>query len=150
MNTAHRKTDRHSSTARRRAARGFTLLECVVAAAMLIVVMALAAQLYAWDARERREVWRRQVAQQEAANLMEQLTARPLSDLTAESLEVLRMSAESSTWLPNGALQVTATEVTAPAAGRRIELQITWEHASGERAAPVRLVGWAFDPGGAP
>lgn len=141
---------RHPSTARRRAARGFTLLECVVAAGMLMVVIALAAQLYAWDARERREVWRRQVAQQEAANLMEQLTAAPPTELSAEALKALRMSAESTAWLPNGALNATASEVTAPAAGRRIELQITWEHASGEPAAPVRLVGWVFDAGGAP
>lgn len=149
MNTAHPSMNERRRPRRRHSVRGFTLLECVVAAAMLIVVMVLAAQLYAWDARERREVWRRQVAQQEAANLMEQLTSSPQAELTAEALDTLHMSAESSTWLPNGILQATATAVTAPAAGRRIELQITWEHASGEPAAPVRLVGWVFDPGGA-
>ncbi|MDZ4783865.1 MAG: prepilin-type N-terminal cleavage/methylation domain-containing protein [Planctomycetia bacterium] len=150
MNTAHFPMHGQRRPRRRRSARGFTLLECVVAAGMLMVVMGLAAQLFAWDARERREVWRRQVAQQEAANLMEQLTAQMPSELTAETLEALRISTESSAWLPHGTLQATATEVTAPAAGRRIELQITWEHASGEPAAPVRLVGWVFGPGGNP
>ncbi len=117
---------------------------------MLLVVMALAAQLFAWDARERREAWRRHVAQQEAANVLERLSADAPTALNAERLDALTLSKESADWLPEGMLRASATEVASPHAGKRIQIEITWRQSSGHPASPVRLTGWAFAPGGSP
>ncbi len=138
------------SALKRRSTRGFTLLECLVAGAMLLVVMALAAQLFAWDARERREAWRRHVAQQEAANVLERVSNDAPGALNAERLGALTLSKESADWLPEGTLRASATAVTSPYAGKRIQIEITWRQSSGHPASPVRLTGWAFTARGSP
>ncbi|HEX8202509.1 MAG TPA: prepilin-type N-terminal cleavage/methylation domain-containing protein, partial [Isosphaeraceae bacterium] len=55
--------------------RGFTLVEMAAAAAILMVAMTLTVQLVGWVATERRAAEQRTRAIQEAANLMERLTA---------------------------------------------------------------------------
>jgi type II secretory pathway pseudopilin PulG len=129
---------------------GFTVTECLVAAAMLAAVMALAAQLFIWDAQQRREAWKRQVAQQEAANVLERLSSLPIESLAADQLEALELSPEARTWLPDGTLAVSATEITAPRPGKRILVEVQWGTPNGAAHAPVRLIGWAFAPGATP
>jgi hypothetical protein len=117
---------------------------------MLAAVMALAAQLFIWDAQQRREAWKRQVAQQEAANVLERLSSLPIESLSADRLGALELSHEARTWLPDGTLAVTATEIDTPRAGKRIQVEVQWGTPSGAAHAPVRLVGWAFAPGVTP
>lgn len=142
-----RPASQRPATVRR---RGFTLLECVVAGALMLVVLALATQLFLWDSRERREVWRRQVAQQEAANALERLSLAPYDAISTKSLAEVRLSEEAQAWLPEGAIQATASDVTVPRTGRRIDVQVRWGAAGDAPIAPVRLSGWRFAPGGAP
>lgn len=139
-----------NACSRRRSSRGFTLIECLVAGAMLLVVMAMAAQLFSWDARERREAWRRQVAQQEAANVLERLSIESPESLSQERFERLALSPESAAWLPEGDLGVSATEFASPRPGKRIRIEITWRQTNGNPAPPVRLTGWAFSLGESP
>jgi prepilin-type N-terminal cleavage/methylation domain-containing protein len=127
---------------------GFTLVECLVAAALLAVVMTLAAQLFVWDARERREVWRRQVAQQEAASVLERFSLTPYEEITEAQVQQIALSPETLNWLSDGKLTVSLEEVTTPRPGKRLRVEIHWGDAN--VSAPVRLTGWRFAPEGTP
>ena len=130
--------------------RGFSLLECIVAAGMLCAIFVLFGQLIVWDSRERSADWKRQVAAQEAANVLERLSLEPYASLTADRLTQLQLSPAASEWLTDGALRVTATDVAAPRPGKRIDVAVDWAGATHRDIPPLRLVGWRFAPGGAP
>jgi type II secretory pathway pseudopilin PulG len=120
--------------------RGFTMLEMVAAVAMLMAAMTLVVQLVGWVAAGRRAAERRTRAIQEAANLMERLTARAPGDLTPQGVAALRLSPSARNALPGGELTV---HVDPGEAGlTRIRLELRWRDRSGGVEAPVRLTSW--------
>ena len=64
----------------RRASQGSLLAELAMSAAMLMIAMALTVKVLGWVGVQQRAWDRRQVAVQEASNLMERLTARPFDE----------------------------------------------------------------------
>jgi hypothetical protein len=117
---------------------------------MLAATLALATQLFLWDAYERREAWRRATAQQEAANQLERLATWHFEELTAERFAELQLSEESAAWLPGGALKISTSDVDTPREGKKLLVEITWDSAQGMPQAPVRLSAWRFAQGGSP
>jgi len=130
--------------------RGFTLLECLVAVAMLGVIFVLVGQWFSWDSFERREAWKRQLATQEAANVLERLSLTPYETLTDENLAAIQFSPAAQDWLLDGEIDVSATETTAPAPGKRLQVEVRWGRGHEHPPAPVRLTTWRFAPGAAP
>ncbi len=130
--------------------RGFTLLECLVAAAMLGVIFVLVGQWFSWDTFERREAWKRQLATQEAANVLERLSLTPYETLSADNLAAIKLSPETRAWLIDGALQVSVSETATPAHGKQLQVEIGWGRSHENPPAPVRLTTWRFAPGAAP
>ncbi len=130
--------------------RGFTLVECLVATGLLGVIFVLVGQWFAWDSLERREAWKRQLATQEAANVLERLSRTPYETLTAENLAALQLSPETQGWLADGALQVSATATTTPLPGQQLQVEVRWGSRHENPPAPVRLTAWRFAPGVAP
>jgi prepilin-type N-terminal cleavage/methylation domain-containing protein len=125
----------------RRRREGFTLVEIMAAAVMLAVAMSLMLELVGWVARERRASERRQRAVQEAANVMERLTARAWDDLDEEGVAGLELSPPSRKALPGGELKVAVAAAEGTGL-KRVEVSVRWRNRSGEPEAPVRLVSW--------
>jgi hypothetical protein len=130
--------------------RGYGLVELSVAGLLLAVAMAIVAQTAGWLALERRGAERRQRAMQEAANLMEQLTARPWSELTPELARAQSLSPAGKAVLRDGTLDVAIAPTEGDASSKTIAVRIGWGGTSGTAPAPVRLVAWVHrrDGGG--
>lgn len=137
-------------TARRHPRRGFTLIEALAAAAVLMVVTGLVVKTVGWSVVERRAAARRLWAQQEAANIMERVTARPYAELTSDAAEDVELSAAAGRMLPDGQLDVSIEDATGALPARKINVSIHWRNPAGEHVSPVRLTAWVFDRGEQP
>jgi len=129
---------------------GFTLLEALTAAALLLVVAALVVKITGFSHQERRAAARRLWAEQEAANLIERITARPYDQLSAARTSEFGLSDAARQLLPDGELDVAVDEVSGPPRGRRIRVNVRWRNPAGQYDAPVRLTAWVYDRGGQP
>ena len=98
-------------------AAGSLLAEVAMSAVMLMIAMALTMKVLGWVAAERRAWDRRQWAAQEAANLMEQVTARPFDDGHGVVAEALGLSPQAKQLLPEAELKVEVGE-NDPAGGQ--------------------------------
>jgi hypothetical protein len=117
-----------------------------MSAVMLMMAMGLVAKVVAWTAAERRDLDHRQWAVQEAANLMERLTARPFDSLTTDGVKDLAPSTEAAGLLRDLQLRVEVADRD-PAGGedsKRVALTLRWRGRSGEWAGPVRLTSWVY------
>jgi prepilin-type N-terminal cleavage/methylation domain-containing protein len=124
--------------------RGLSLIELTVALIILGVALVAVAQTVTMAARLRREIHRRRVATQEAANALERLVALPWRQLDEPALDDLELSPTGEEVLPDGKLSAEVENVAGPPVGRRIRVAVTWKNAAGETDGAVRLVGWSF------
>jgi hypothetical protein len=126
-----------------RARRGTLLLETAISALMLTIAMALAAQVTASVAAERRAWDRRGVAAAEVANALERISARPFDALAVGPIEGLSPSAAAAATLPG--VELTAEAADDPAGdlpARRVTITVRWRNRAGDWEAPARLVTW--------
>ncbi len=135
-----------------RSRRGSLLAETAMSAAMLIIAMSLITRVVGWTAADRRNLDRRQWAVQEAANLMERLTARPFESLTTDSVKDATLSPEAVRTLPDATLNVEVVDHD-PAGGddsKRITIGLRWRARSGDWDAPLKLASWVYRRKGGP
>jgi hypothetical protein len=130
-------------------ARGLTTFEIVMATVVLGVAMMLTVRCLGWVVRERRSIDRRAIAVQEAANLMERLTAQSWKDLTPETFGDQTLSEEAIRSLPGAELKVAVADRPGELLLKRIRVQLRWRGRSGGYEAPVRLTAWVSRRGGA-
>jgi prepilin-type N-terminal cleavage/methylation domain-containing protein len=126
--------------------RGMTLLETIVASAMLLVFMALCVHFFIVGGRLRTELDRREIAMQEAANVMERLMARPWDQLSAESAGEASLSEAAQRMLPDVQMKVEITPREEKPPGKRILVTIRWQDENGQWTRPVRLAAWRYQP----
>jgi len=124
--------------------RGYLLVELIVSTAMLIVGMSLAVKVLGYVALQRRAAEHRQRAIQEAANVMERLTAYPFDEVTPERARALSISPTALESLTGAELvvEVSASQPGTGGAAKRIAVRLRWHDRSGEWEAPVRLTTW--------
>ncbi len=127
--------------------RGYGLIELTICAMLFVAAMGLMLGTASWVAAERRGAERRQVATQEAANLMERLAARPFDELTPESAKRLALSDHAKASLRDGSIDVVIAAIAGDVPARRITIEVRWRDRSGEPVAPVRLVAWVHRRG---
>jgi len=124
--------------------RGIYLLEMAVAGVLLLALMMLCVRYFAVTAAQRRALDHRQAALGEAANVMERVTARQWSDLTAEGLAKISLSPETKQALPDGELKIDLADEDAKPEAKRITVTIRWQDDQGQWSQPVRLVAWRY------
>lgn len=134
--------------------RGATVVELVVSGIVLGAAMTVAVQLSAAAARQHRYADDRQFAENELANLMEQITARYYATVDQTAFDDWEPSDAARDRLRGAKLnvEVTSTNGDGPA-GKRIALSLQWRDAGDQETAPARLVTWIYppaNPGGAP
>jgi hypothetical protein len=126
--------------------RGMTLMETSVAGALLLIFMAVGVRFMAVSIAQRQALDQRQTALQEAANIMEKLSALSWSDLTAEAAAKISLTAETKAILPEGELKIDVTDEAGKPVGKHIIVTIRWRDNSGEWTDPVRLAAWRYQP----
>jgi hypothetical protein len=131
---------------------GFTLAETAAAVVLLGLAMTMTVRMLDALAQQRRSAEQRELALLEAANLLERLTLREWSSLTAERLGAERLSPAAAGRLPAGRLKLDVQDLPLGESEplcRRLEVEIRWRGPAGE-PRPVRLVAWVYrTPGGA-
>jgi prepilin-type N-terminal cleavage/methylation domain-containing protein len=126
------------------ARRGFTLIEVTITVVLLAAAMTAIVQVLGWVAAERRATERRQWAIEEAANLMERVTAAPFEAITAESARAVTLSASIKEKLPGPELTLNVGGPEAVGEGKRVAIAIRWRGRGGTWEAPVRLAAWVY------
>jgi Tfp pilus assembly protein PilV len=135
-------TEHRTPNPRRR--RGATLQEAIIAVTITIAVITGIAQLCAVAAVQRRVAEQRTLATWEAGNLMEDLVSRPWSEMTPEKLAAAELSDACRQNLPEAKARVEATPEGDGGEVVRLNVQIDWQNAAGQRVKPVRLVAWRY------
>lgn len=130
--------------------RGFTMLEMVAAAAMLLALLAVSLKFFHATADYRRTVRQREMATQEVANLMERLAAIPWKELTAGKAQRVELSELARRTLPGAKLTIEVIQPADEPAAKRIAVALAWEDASRRLGQPVRLTAWRYRGSGGP
>jgi len=96
----------------------------------------------------RRQAEQRQLAMQEAANLMEQVARLPWQRLSKESLQRLKLSEAARRGLRSPELVIELAEPVGPVPTKQVVIQVRWRDSVGRPIRPVWLVAWFYDRGG--
>ncbi len=130
----------------RKSRRAYLLAETAIAGLLLGAAMVMTVKMLGWVATERRSAERRGWAIQEAANVMEHLTALPFDRLSTKAARAAaKLSAPAANLLPEGRIEVEVRDDTPM---KRIHLAVRWKGTSGQMEAPVRLTAWVARKGG--
>ncbi|MGD9646187.1 MAG: hypothetical protein AB7U73_10790 [Pirellulales bacterium] len=154
MNATRTRLSRHFRHARARS--GYLLLEVATSAVLLTTLLLVVTSAVRMRLAAQRHADERQVARQEAVNLMERLTAQlpggavaateaaestagePPSD--ADRAGEVQLSDVARQMLPDARLRV---DISPGDYGlQRVSIEIDWQLRSGDRSGPVRLVSW--------
>ncbi len=127
--------------------RGGLLLEALIATIAIGAATVLAATILVSVNANRRTAERLLLATQELNNQLEQLTARPWSELTSETVQKTQLSSPAADGLPQGELRITVHEVQAPAKAKRLDAELRWQDRGQAWRPPVRMTAWVFASG---
>jgi prepilin-type N-terminal cleavage/methylation domain-containing protein len=122
--------------------RGMTVLELVVAAAILGTLLAVSLQLLAATAQQRSVADQRQFAVLEAENMMERLAARPWAELTPQTAVPLSPAVRAR--LPSAEVKVEVAPAPNDPLAKRIVVALRWRDQTGQFVQPVRIVTWRW------
>jgi len=129
--------------------RGMSIVEVLVAGVILAAMMALALQVFAATAAQRRAARDRLIATQEAANAMERLAAMPWETLTEDGTAGVELSDSARRVLREAQLEIEITEVSGEAnqpAAKRVTVIVSWQDRGGRPRVQTRLVAWRYRP----
>ncbi len=129
-------------TAAHRRMRGFTILELVVASAMLALLLSLIAQTFGAVERHMRRTEHRAQAMRTLENLMEELLAEPWNRIDAERIAALPLPDDLFHRWPAAKLVGDVDASTDPVPAKRIALTLQTD--PGARERPVTLTAWIF------
>ncbi len=123
--------------------RGTTLIELMVAAALLGTILVVCLQLVAATTMQRRAADQRRLALMEVENAMERLAARPWNELTPQTAAGPLSPAVHSR-LPGAELKADVTTSAAEPGAKRIAVSLRWKDNSGRFTKPVTIVAWRW------
>lgn len=124
--------------------RGFSLIECGAAGAMVVVLLSVSLQFFVAVGGHSRAARWRQIACQEAAGALERLAERPWDALDAEKTRDIALSQEAQSVLPGGTLSLhIQAEKAGTLESRRITAEVRWEPQPGHPES-VQLVTWRY------
>ena len=124
--------------------RGTSIVEMIVASVLLAAVMAASVQMLVVSSAGRRALQRRQVALQEASNLMEHLAARPWDDLTPQAVAAVQPSQWARQALSQPSVEIEIVASPDDPAAKRIAVTLDWQQGSGRQRPRVQLVSWRY------
>ena len=123
---------------------GFNLWEISVALLALAALTTLCLQFFAAACDQRRLVFARLAAAQEAANLLERAQALEWNDLLPQNTAKLQLSAQARQTLPEGRVEVRVDAPAGTPPARRVAVAVHWRPRPGEPEQEVRLTAWRY------
>lgn len=126
--------------------RAFTIIESLLAVGVISVAFVLLAQFLTLAAGQRRAGEERRIALQEAANVLERISALPADEATAERVANWQPSAELKRVLPKAQLRITLAAEAGPPRGQKVRVEVVWPNAAGELNAPLGLTAYRYPP----
>ncbi|MGH7200543.1 MAG: type II secretion system protein [Planctomycetaceae bacterium] len=125
--------------------RGVTLTELIVTMLLLGSAMAAVVPVVQWASTQRQAARQREFALQEAAGILEDLTAREWHEITPEHAEQIAPTESARAMLRDPELTVTVNDASdAASPGKRIVVELRWKDHAGRPAAPARLTTWVY------
>ena len=126
--------------------RGITLVETVVAAAMLAMLLSVCLKMTNVVATGRKANHLRQTALQETANTMEHLAVLTWDQLSSDRVEQVRLDAMAQSVLPEPAVEISIAEPPGETEAKRVSVSIGWSTSQDTAAAPIKLTAWRYAP----
>jgi hypothetical protein len=111
---------------------------------VISVAFVLLAQFLTLAAQQRRTSEQRRIALQEAANVLERISALPAEELTTDRLANWQPSAELARELPQAKLQISLAPEAGPPRGQKVRVEVAWPNAAGELNAPIGLTAYRY------
>jgi Tfp pilus assembly protein PilE len=127
--------------------RGATMLEMIVAGALLGALLVICLQLCVATGTQRRAAVRRQCASLELANVMERVTARPWGQLTNTALAGEHLSPSASAQLPGAELKIEVFAAPGAPEAKRLAATVRWQDGDGRPWQPLTLTTWRYRHG---
>jgi hypothetical protein len=121
-----------------------SLLEITIAAALLTALMIVSTQLIRALGGNQQALERRALAMRTVQALAEQIGNTPWEALSAESVGLIEIPADVTSFLPNAKLNLALDEEHEPVVAKRVSLELQWNGSTGQPAGPARLTTWIF------
>jgi prepilin-type N-terminal cleavage/methylation domain-containing protein len=121
---------------------GFSLLEVILAAAMLAVLFSIAGQMIVNMKRQTRLAERHSLARRTIENSMEELTATPWENIDDAAIAALPLPAAVRQRWPDAALMGSVTPSSDPVEAKRISLSLSLSPEA--RTRPASLTTWIY------
>lgn len=119
----------------------FTLVEIVAAAGLLAVLIVLVAELGYLSMRERTRGVARQLALEQAGNVLEAARACPWGELTPEWAAAQRLPDALKPQLPDGQLLVQVEPEKERPQTKRVTVEVRWQFEPQRPPESTRLIG---------
>lgn len=126
--------------------RGVTILEALLALAVLSLTFGLLAQFLAATAQQKRIGEQRRLALQESANALEQVAALSWEDLTTEKLAAVVPSPALTGAIPHAELKLQVQAEAGPPEAKRVRVEVSWPNAAGVTGEPIGLTAFFYPP----
>jgi hypothetical protein len=121
-----------------------SLLEITIAAALLTALMIVSTQLIRALGGNQQALERRALAMRTVQALAEQIGNTPWAALSSESVGLIEIPADVTSFLPNAKLNLALDEEHEPVVAKRVSLELQWNGSTGQPAGPARLTTWIF------
>lgn len=135
---------RRSVAAQRSRAAGFTLVELILALALLVVFFAVFTPLLLAVAQERRFSAQQQAALQHAGNVLERATALPWDALSTAAAADWPLPQSVRDVLPNAEQEIRVTVDPDDPAAKRVQVTVRWQSRQAGGQSRLSLEAWAF------
>jgi len=112
---------------------------------VLTVLIGVTTQALLTISHQRRAIQRRQLALQDAANLMEEIMVLPWDDAEKERIRNFQLSDQTNDALPSATLEFDIVDEAAQPRAKRVTITISWLNRAGQIAKPVKLTAWKYD-----
>jgi hypothetical protein len=124
--------------------RGSLLVESFVALFMLTALTAVCLHFYSAASEQRRFLFTRFTAAQEAANLMERTEALDWADLSTEAAAKFQLSQQARQVLPEGRFEIVVDAPGGNPPAKRVVVAVHWRPQSDGPEREVRLTAWRY------
>ena len=129
--------------------RGISLIEMIVSTVLLSAVLVAAVPMIGWSFQQRHLAQKRQLANQEVANIMETIATTPWAQVTSETLGQVKLSEAAQNELNNAKLEINLKQSESDIVSKQIILKLSWSDKMNRPIAPITLTTWMYEVAGA-